>query len=380
MAMISSGARGSRSYSGGGSSYSYVTRSYTLEEAIRAAITGSLSPNEIYRQAPEALTAEFDRLSKRQFKRDFRLLETSEQRRVLTLMLEEIERAKEEAEKPVTLDTALALAAEGIIDAADIFPQLPEELRQVLDQLANALGKANFISSTPEVQKNALQVLIGALNEKHAGASSEQKSGLDLHNRAIQLRENGKNDEAIETMQRAVKMLRKEAKEHSEPTKEALIIICNRSSALAHLGDWSRTGHLLPEAIAIADSGLAMVNQLSMRNGFYHGVLLHNRAHAGLCLWQLNGDSAVLSRSRQDVSKAGEIFSTTQNRSAADENTALQQKIVAASGSTNSRLADHNGIRPSSPNQTSKCATTSAHQKHWLKRVFASKTASFDRS
>jgi len=295
MAMVTS--RGS-----GGSSYSYtVTETYTLEEAINKASTGSLSPGEVYRQMPGEIQGEVDSIARRLYSKSFSSLGYSEQRQVMGALAAEVKRAKEEAEKTVSLIDALRLAAEGKIDDLKLYDALPQELRAPMDGLAQGLTSLDFKRAKPEARSQVLKIVLGALAEQATNNAAEV--GLELHNRALELKKNGSSVEALKMMRDSEKALNQFV--NSNPSAPAAVnAYCNLSSVRAHMGDWANDTSVLCSAITAADEGLERLGKLAGQPDFNKGVLLHNRAHAGCRLGEIGRDRATLIRGRKDVGEA----------------------------------------------------------------------------
>src|SRR5260370_14241964 len=194
MAMVNTGGSGSRSYSY--SSYT-VTETYTLEEAVQKASQGSLSPGEVYRQMSGPLQAQVDRISSRQFSGSFSSLTLTQQRAVMGKLSSEIKRAKEQSEKPVSLADALQLAVEGKVDDIKLYNALPAELRQRMDTLAVGLRAASFTAASLESRR---QILKNILILCQGAAPARVDEGLELHNRALQLKSEADSVRALPQM------------------------------------------------------------------------------------------------------------------------------------------------------------------------------------
>jgi hypothetical protein len=159
MAMMASGGSGSRSYS-----YT-VTETYSLEDAVGKASSGELSPREVYRQLPSSLQTEADRLASHKFSQQFSALTTVQQREVMSALKEEIRRAKENREKPLSILEALKMAREGAVDDIKLYAALPDELRKVVDALAEAHQVTNFCAAKPEMRSQILGSLLDMCNK-----------------------------------------------------------------------------------------------------------------------------------------------------------------------------------------------------------------------
>ena len=165
MAMLNSGGYGSRSYS-----YS-VTKTYTLSEAVDKASRGELDPSEVYRQMPQPLKEEIDRISSASFKQPFSALSGSQEREVMRALKEEMDRANEEREKPVSLLEALRMGREGRIDAVKLYHALPTELREVIDSVAKETGLLDFCGANPEERGLILELLLEMIHQAEGGAA-----------------------------------------------------------------------------------------------------------------------------------------------------------------------------------------------------------------
>jgi len=319
MAMASSSG-----YGGGSYSYTTVTETYTLEEAINKASTGSLSPSEVYPQMPGEIQGEVDRLARRLYSKAFSSLGYSEQRQVMAAFAAEIRRAKEEAEKPVSLFDALRLAAEGKIDDLKLYDALPQELRAPLDALAQGLNSPDFKRAKPEARSQVLKVVLAALVEQTTNNTAQE--GLELHNRALELKQKGSSVEALKMMRDSEKALTQFVSSNPAPPA-AVKAYCNLSSARAHIGDWANDTSALRSAITAADQGLAQLGKPAGQPDFNRGVLLHNRSHAGCRLGEISRDRPALIRGRKDVAEAGEVFLALKQADAVKENNDLSAKI-----------------------------------------------------
>lgn len=318
MAMVSSSGYG-------GGSYSYtVTETYTLEEAINKVSTGSLSPSEVYRQMPGEIQGEVDRLASRLYSKTFSSLGYSEQRQVMAALAAAVRRAREEAEKPVSLFDALRLAAEGKIDDLKLYDALPQELRAPMDALTQRLSSSDFKRAKPEVRSQVMKIVLGALVEQATNNAAEV--GLELHNRALELKKKGSSVEALKIMRDSEKAL-SQFVNSNPPALAAVNTYCNLSSARAHIGDWTNDTSVLRSAITAADQGLERLGKPTRKPDFNRGVLLHNRAHASCRLGEISRDLATLVRGRKDVTEAGELFSALNQADAVKENNALSAKI-----------------------------------------------------
>lgn len=327
MAMLSGGGHGARSYS-----YTvrethpvretYTVRErYTLEQAIKKASCGDLDPLDVYRQMPAQMQNEADRITSQRYTKPFGLLFRPEQCEVMSALAAEVKRAKEEAEKPISILEALQLAAEGKIDDNKVYDALPEELRKPIEALTEALVSSEFKKATPEARRQVLKIVLQALAQQAGGDASQR--GRELHHRATELKSKGDLVEAVNAMREADKVLTEQAHSNGGPSAESLTLYCSLSSARAHLGEWTGDIQVLRSAIAAADRGLEDVEKISERPEFNRGVLLHNRGHAGWRLGELTHDHATLSRGRQDIADAGNAFLALKLAEAVQENNAL---------------------------------------------------------
>jgi hypothetical protein len=324
MAMMSTGGAGYRSYS-----YT-VSETYTLEEAVGRAATGSISPNDVFRQLPSELQKEVDRLSSARYARPFSKLTHSETQVVMGDLQQEIKRAKEEREKPITIFQALQWAIQGKVDDSKVFEALPQQLRDALDGLATSLGSPNFGSANREVRVHALEILVQALEQQGTGPSStEDARGLDLHNRALELHAKGETALALEAMRNAESILASQAASETLPTPALLGVLCNLSSARAHVGDWTADATSLKSAIESATRGLALNEELQDTTSFNRAVLLHNRGHAGSRMGEINQDRGTVERAITDIDAARQIFIALQRTDAVEENAGLRKRADA---------------------------------------------------
>jgi hypothetical protein len=327
MAMTSGGSSGSRTYS-----YT-VTETYTLEEAVGKASRGSLSPDEVYRQMPGSLQGEVDQVASRTFHSPFSSLTVTQQREVMGTLSSEIKRAKEQSKKGVSIADALQLAGEGKLDDMKLYRALPDELRKVLDALAGSLSAASFTVASPEARKQIIKSVLMMLsqqgdgNEAHA---SHADRGLELHNRALQLKSQGDAGAALATMREAERILAADAGAATKPSNASVAVSCNLSSALANVGDWADDTPALQAAIAAVDRGLTMIEKLPQPPKFELAVLLHNRGLAGWRLGELTGSNVTLAHATEDLKRAGEVFESLQNSEAVTENAGVLSKAHAA--------------------------------------------------
>jgi hypothetical protein len=324
MAMMNTGGSGSRAYSY--SSYT-VTETYSLEEAVQKASQGSLSPGEVYRQMSGPLQAMVDQISSRKFSGSFSGFTLTQQREVMGELSSEIKRAKEQSEKPLSLADALQLAVEGKIDDIKLYNALPDELRQGMNALAAGLHASSFTVASPESRR---QILKNVLILCQGSAAARVDEGLELHNRALQLKSEGDATGALTKMREAEKILSAQARAATEPSVASITVYCNWSSALAMLGDWTSDAAVLQATIEGADRGLAMVRKLTHPSRFEEGVLLHNRGHAGWRLGEVTRKPVTLTRAIDDIAKAGEVFTSLQRRDAIAENSDLLAKAKSA--------------------------------------------------
>jgi hypothetical protein len=330
----------------GGGSYSYtVTETYTLEEAIRKASTGSLTPSDVYRQMPEEIQGEVDSLARRRYSKAFSSLGYSEQCQVMAELAAEVKRAKEEAEKPVSAFDALRLASEGKIDDVKLYDALPQELRTPMDALAQGLRSSDFKRAKPEVRSQVLKIVLEALTEQATNNAAEV--GLQWHNQALELKKNGSSVEALKMMRDAEKALSKyDGSNPSVPTGD-VTTYCNLSSARAHIGDWTSETSLLSSAITAADRGLALDEGSASGTSFNRAVLLHNRGHAGWRLGELNQNRATLRRAIEDIAAAQALFTAGRNSEALRENADLSRQAIAALAKLRERAgrsSHHNAV------------------------------------
>jgi hypothetical protein len=299
-----------------------------VEEAIYKASHGGLNPGEVYRQLPEPIQKEVDRLAVQSYAKTFGFLCRSEQCGVMGALAAEFKRMKEEAEKPISIVDALQLAAEGKIDDLKVYDALPEEMRKSIDVLAEALASSEFKKAKPEVRSKVLKIVLQALAQQAGGGVSDR--GWELYNQAIEQNAKGDSAGAVKSMHEAEKALAEQASANGDPSAESVVVYCNLSSARAHLGDWTNDVELLRSAITAADRGLEQVAKNAERPEFNCGILLHNRGHAGWRLGELTRDRTTLSRARQDIAKAGDVFLTLKRAEAVKENNALSVRAETA--------------------------------------------------
>jgi hypothetical protein len=326
MAMMSSGSSGSRSYS-----YT-VTETYTLEEAVQKAGKGELSPDEVYRQMPQPLQQEIDRIALKKFSKAWTALDWSQKKEGMQDLAIEIRQAKNQSEKPLSIADALRLAKDGHIDAIELYQALPDELRKALDVFTNAQNAANFTSATPEVRRERMAMLLDLLITSPARTdafSSIVDQGLDLHNRALELKTKGKINEALALMREAKELLTSQETAATEPTKATVGLWCNLSSARAHVGEWTNDLSVLNAAIMAADHGIRLVEKTTPALDFEHAVLWHNRGHAGWRIGKITHNTETLIRGIQDLNKAGGLFRSLNHSSAIDENATMLAKAQA---------------------------------------------------
>jgi hypothetical protein len=313
----------------GGSSYSYsVTETYTLEEAITKAASGSLWPGEVYRQLPAEIQGEVNHIARQKYSKDFNSLGLSEQNGVMAALAAEIKKAKEEAEKPVSLLDALRLASEGKIDDLKLYEALPQELQAALDSLAHGLSSPDFRHARSEARSQVLKIVLGALAEQTVQNAAE--AGLELHNRALDLRGKGNDAEALKVMRGSEKALNEFVEANSSPTAATVNAYCNLSSVRAHIGDWTSDASVLLSAITSADQGLEQSDKTAAQPTFDRGALLHNRAHASYRLGEIRRDLSTLKRGQKDIAAAREVFQALGQIEALQENSALGAKIEDA--------------------------------------------------
>jgi hypothetical protein len=169
MAQMASGSDSSRTYS-------YTrTETYTFEEAIQKAINGSLDPSEIYRQGQSQLKKVINSISKQVFSKQFSDLTTSQQREIMKKLLWEIENEKEQSKKPVTMLDALKMAKDGLIDDLELYDNLPNELREVLDTISHTYNVLSFKIANPELRKEILVFIIELIAKDAEDDSLRQK-------------------------------------------------------------------------------------------------------------------------------------------------------------------------------------------------------------
>jgi septum formation inhibitor MinC len=226
MAMTFGGSSGSRSYS-----YT-VTETYTLEEAVAKASNGELDPAEVYRQVPQPLQEEIDRLASHQFSQRFMSLSLSHQRQVMQALKMEIEQAKENPEKPLSIVEAMQMAKAGTLDDVKLYEALPEELRKILDGLAEAQNAAGFSRATPEARKQIWGFVLEMLNAaaaQDAQRRTEEQAKQRAQEEAQRRAEEQAKQRAQEEAQRRVE---EQAKQRAqEEAQRRAVLEAKRRSA-----------------------------------------------------------------------------------------------------------------------------------------------------
>jgi len=158
MAMLSNGGYGPRSYAYG------FERTYTLEQAVDIAIGGGVDPREVYRQMPKLLQDEVDRITRHQFpEKCFMFLTMAQQQEVMSTLKQEMKRAKDIGEKPLSIPEALSMAMDGTVDDIRLYNALPDAVRQAMDGLARNDASVGFCDANPTVRRQVLAVLLEML-------------------------------------------------------------------------------------------------------------------------------------------------------------------------------------------------------------------------
>ncbi|MCX6278001.1 MAG: hypothetical protein NT004_07875 [Bacteroidetes bacterium] len=203
MAQMASGNDGSRTYS------TYTrTETYTFEEAIQKAINGSLDPSEIYRQGQPQLKKVVDSLSEQVFSKKFSELSNAQQREIMKKLLSEVEKEKEQSNKPLTILDALKMAKDGLIDDLELYQSLPDELREVLDTISMSYNAINFKAANPKLRKEITGFIIDML-AKSIDEDSRQRTQKEAEQQ-IQNEAKLKNERAVKLREANEAKLREE--------------------------------------------------------------------------------------------------------------------------------------------------------------------------
>jgi hypothetical protein len=227
MAMTSGGGSGSRSYS------YRVTETYTLEDAVKKASSGSLDVEEVYKQMPKELQSGVDRIAFHKYGKKLSNLDWDQQQTVMGILANEIEQAKETQENPLSIFDSIHMAADGKIDDLKLYDILPEELRNIIDALATANNISDFKKANSKMRRQILEFVLEIFNadapgnddavnvdegKKSAQEKNEQKAG-----------EIAKPKTGSEAKQKMDEMAKNQRIIEIDRKKEGLCISCGKS-------------------------------------------------------------------------------------------------------------------------------------------------------
>lgn len=155
--LASSSDSGSRSIS---YSTRIVTETYTLEEALEKAGRGELDPSDVYAQLPEPLKGIVNQIAQSSFRSTFGSLSLRDRCTVMGELLKKARAPERRESRPMTLLEVLKAARGGEIDAVEIFDQLPEGFRGMLDDGARTLSGESFCAASPETRGTLMGMFI----------------------------------------------------------------------------------------------------------------------------------------------------------------------------------------------------------------------------
>lgn len=147
----------SSSYSSGPSYRTvYRTESLSLPEALERVISGDMRPFELFSQLPGAAQSLFDKVSNKRCDGNFSSLNTSDQKEVCRVLLEE----SRNPPKPLSLLDALEEVVAGSLPPHELFEQLPKKLRTLFDEKSRENRRAGFLSLSTSDQQSVCQSLL----------------------------------------------------------------------------------------------------------------------------------------------------------------------------------------------------------------------------